>query len=336
MTHEISHIMEAFKVNHSQGLKSVLVTVVDLNGSSYRKPGVRMLMSETCQMTGAVSGGCVEKEIYRQAEAVFEKGLSLMMTYDGRYRLGCEGLLYILIEPFQPNQKFLDAFSNCISSRKPFEIASYYSHSLGLSAEIGSVFSLNNTPFQGNELSIDTSLAKFKQTLPPVFKLLIVGTEHDAIQLCTMASFTGWHVEMVASGMEMKSVNEFPGAKAIHHVTPEEINDLILDEQTAIVLMSHNFAKDLNFLTNLKATEALYIGVLGSKRRMDQLFTALLEQPIEPTEAFLTKVHGPAGLDINAITPQEIAVSIIAQIIAIKRDNSTAQALISCELTNEH
>jgi xanthine/CO dehydrogenase XdhC/CoxF family maturation factor len=336
MTHELVHIIESFKTNHRQGLKSALVTVVDLNGSSYRKPGVRMLLAETGQMTGAVSGGCVEKEIYRQAKSVFESDSSLMMTYDGRYRLGCEGLLYILIEPFQPNQEFLNAFSNCIGARTPFEITSYYTHTLGLSSEIGSVFSLSNTYYQGNELTLNHSLDKFNQKLPPVFKLLIIGTEHDAVQLCTLASFTGWHVEMVASEMEIKSINEFPGAKAIHHVTPEGINDLILDEQTAIVLMSHNFAKDLNFLTNLKDTDALYIGVLGSKKRMDQLFTALLEQPIEPTEEFMAKIHGPAGLNINAITPQEIAISIISQIIAIKRENSTTSALISCELTNEH
>ena len=329
MTHELVHIIEAFKTNHSQGLKSALVTVVDLNGSSYRKPGVRLLLAETGQMTGAVSGGCVEKEIYRQAKSVFETDSALMMTYDGRYRLGCEGLLYILIEPFQPNQEFLNEFSACINARKSFEIISYYTHSLGLSTEIGSVFSLNNHPFQANELVLNPSLDTFTQKLPPVFKLLIIGTEHDAVQLCTLASFTGWHVEMVASGMEMKSIKEFPGAKAIHHVSPEGINELILDEQTAIVLMSHNFAKDLNFLTNLKETDALYIGVLGSKKRMDQLFTALLEQPLEPTEEFLAKVHGPAGLDIKAITPQEIAISILSQIIAIKRAKSTSEAHLS-------
>jgi xanthine/CO dehydrogenase XdhC/CoxF family maturation factor len=335
MTHEILHIIDAFKVNNHQGLKSVLVTVVDLNGSSYRKPGVRMLMSETGQMTGAVSGGCVEKEIFRQAKEVFETGLSLMMTYDGRYRLGCEGLLYILIEPFQPNKSFLDEFSKCLESRNSFEITSYYTHTLGLSPEIGSQFTFDNVHFQGNELVINHTLDTFQQTLPPIFKLLIIGTEHDAVQLCTLAAFTGWHVEIVSSGMEMKSVIEFPGAKTIHHLTPNEINDLVLDAQTAIVLMSHNFAKDLNYLTQLKASKVVYIGVLGSKKRMDQLFSALLDQPQEPIEEFMDKIHGPAGLNISAITPQEIAVSIVSQIIALTRENSTSTALISCESLNE-
>ncbi len=82
--------------------KAVLASVVALEGSSYRRPGVRMLLLEDGHMTGAVSGGCVEKEIFRQSESVFRTGIPKMMTYDGRYRLGCEGILYILLEPFRP------------------------------------------------------------------------------------------------------------------------------------------------------------------------------------------------------------------------------------------
>ncbi len=75
-----------------------MATVVDLDGSSYRKPGVRMLITGNGDMVGAVSGGCVEKDILRRSESVFNDGKSIMMTYDGRYRLGCEGVLYILLE----------------------------------------------------------------------------------------------------------------------------------------------------------------------------------------------------------------------------------------------
>jgi xanthine/CO dehydrogenase XdhC/CoxF family maturation factor len=96
MTHEIKDIIEAYLKAKEKGLKAVLASVVDLTGSSYRKPGVRMLILEDGSMIGAVSGGCVEKDILRQSETVFKNGISKMMTYDGRYRLGCEGVLYIL------------------------------------------------------------------------------------------------------------------------------------------------------------------------------------------------------------------------------------------------
>ena len=82
---------------------------MDLDGSSYRKPGVRMLILENDTMIGAVSGGCVEKDILLQSQSVFKTGKSKMMTYDGRYRLGCEGVLYILIEQFEPSEACIDA-----------------------------------------------------------------------------------------------------------------------------------------------------------------------------------------------------------------------------------
>ena len=110
MTHEFKQIIKAYFDAKSKGLKSVLATVVALDGSSYRKPGVRMLILENDTMIGAVSGGCVEKDILRQAQSVFQSGQAKMMTYDGRFRLGCEGVLYILIEPFEPNEDCIISF----------------------------------------------------------------------------------------------------------------------------------------------------------------------------------------------------------------------------------
>ena len=98
MTHELKQIVATYISSRSKGLKTVLATVVALDGSSYRKPGVRMLIVEDETMVGAVSGGCVEKDILRQSKTVFDTGHPKMMTYDGRYRLGCEGILYILLE----------------------------------------------------------------------------------------------------------------------------------------------------------------------------------------------------------------------------------------------
>src|SRR5690606_22223904 len=104
MTHEFKEIVQKGLEAKKQGLKSVLASVVDLDGSSYRRPGVRMLILDNHHMVGAVSGGCVEKEILLQSQTVFKTGQAKIMTYDGRYRLGCEGVLYILLELFQPNE----------------------------------------------------------------------------------------------------------------------------------------------------------------------------------------------------------------------------------------
>ena len=97
MTHELKKIVKAYQQAKENGITTVLASVVALEGSSYRRPGVRMLILSDGRMIGAVSGGCVEKEIQRQAQTVFSSGNPIMMTYDGRYRLGCEGILFILI-----------------------------------------------------------------------------------------------------------------------------------------------------------------------------------------------------------------------------------------------
>ena len=110
MTHELKQIITAFEAAKFKGIQTVLATVVALEGSSYRRPGVRMLLLEDGGSVGAVSGGCVEKEVFRQADSVFKTSVPKVMTYDGRYRLGCEGILHILLEPFNPNGDLFSCF----------------------------------------------------------------------------------------------------------------------------------------------------------------------------------------------------------------------------------
>src|SRR5699024_1740133 len=126
MMHEFENIITAYQKNKLLGKSSVLATVVALEGTSYRKPGVRMLIDQDGLMVGAVSGGCVEKEIYRQSASVFKDNIPKVMTYDGRFRLGCEGILYILIEPIDLSEDFIKAFEKNINQRNTLCIKSYF------------------------------------------------------------------------------------------------------------------------------------------------------------------------------------------------------------------
>ena len=126
MTHEFKKIIKGYQEAKESGLQSVIATVVALNGSSYRKPGVRMLIVENGTMIGAVSGGCVEKEILKQSFSVFKTGTPKVMTYDGRCRLGCEGVLYILLELFNPEADFIDAFEYALERSNNFTIHSFF------------------------------------------------------------------------------------------------------------------------------------------------------------------------------------------------------------------
>jgi xanthine/CO dehydrogenase XdhC/CoxF family maturation factor len=322
MTHEFKKIVKEGLKARGDGLKSVLASVVALDGSSYRRPGVRMLILETEVMIGAVSGGCVEKEILLQSKSVFQTGVSKVMTYDGRYRLGCEGILYILIEPFNPDDKYVNAFTECLNNRKSFEVISYFERKEGISSNFGSYVKINNQVYSLSNKKINKqieALSVLKQHMPPCFKLIIIGTEHDAVQLCQYASLTGWEITVIAGVLESKSINHFPGADTLLVTTPEAIEFKKVDDQTAIVLMTHNFAYDLRYLVALKDKQPNYIGLLGPTKRRNDMLSQFIEYCPNITDEFMDAIHGPAGLNIGSETPQEIAISIVSEILAFTR-----------------
>lgn len=323
MTHEFKLIIEEAIKAKTGGLKSVLASVVDLDGSSYRRPGVRMLILEDDTMIGAVSGGCVEKEVLLQAQSVFKTGKSKMMTYDGRYRLGCEGVLYILLEAVNFDTTSETSFFKCLNERKSFEVISHYKKKEGVFEGLGSEFKIGNIGFS---ISLRSSKTEgdliFHQKMPPCFKLIIIGAEHDAVQLCKYAALTGWEVTVVAGISESKSLDNFPGAKVLIPTTPEDLDISSVDNQTAIVLMTHNFAYDLRHLVALKDTNPSYIGLLGPTKRREDLLSQFIEYCPEVSDQFLEVIHGPAGLNIGSETPQEIAISIVSEILAVSRKSN--------------
>jgi xanthine dehydrogenase accessory factor len=322
MTHEIRHLFQTLAGWQQSGTKAVFVSVVDLEGQSYRRPGVRMVINENGEPAGAVSGGCIEQEIFRQAESVFSNGVPKIMTYDGRLRIGCEGILYILIEPVFITGGLEAEFYIVLDTRQKFSIDTYYSRQPGSLANAGSIITLNGKSFPLNP-AFDMKGAEgqvcFTQVFDPLFRLYIFGAEHDAVQLCKAARLIGWEVVIVATAEESKSCDYFPGAASL--ITPafEKIDTSGYDDQTAIVLMTHSFSKDVQYLMALKECKPAYLGIVGSYRRRERLFSILLDHfPDTPVE-FLEQVHGPAGLSIGAENAAEIAVSILAEILSAIR-----------------
>ena len=320
MTHELKKIIEAYLEATEQKKKTVMATVVALDGSSYRRPGVRMLILDNGKAIGAVSGGCVEKEVILQAQTVFTNGISKMITYDGRYRLGCEGLLYILIEPFEPDQSFLDAFQENLVKRCPIEVSCHYSKTEGSSDSLGSIFTIRQNKFPIREnFEHNGNMKVFKQEMEPCFKLLIIGAEHDAVQLSSYASLTGWEVTVVAAPSEEKTLVDFPGAQELLCVDSESLSIETIDNQTAVLLMTHSYVKDLKFLLRIKDTVPAYLGILGPAKRREKLLNELIERHPEISDSFFDTIYGPSGLNVGAETAQEISIAILAEILAVVR-----------------
>lgn len=327
MLHELKNIVEAAQEALSSGLQTALVTVVALEGSSYRRPGVRMLVIESGAMVGAVSGGCVEKEIMRQAQSVFQTGQPKTMTYDGRLRLGCEGILTLLIEPFAPTDSFFESFDGYLTARQPVTITTYYHPEVG-STQGGSLvhFSTSNpTPVRSSAEPVQWAtqgLTFFKNTLAPSLRLWIIGAEHDSVALCQLASLSGWEVTVVAAPDEQKTAADFPGVSHFKPISAEALALENTDSETAVVLMTHSLVKDVKYLGALLDRPLGYLGMLGPKRRRERIISEMLEYHPEVTPEFLEQIHGPSGLDVGAETAQEIAISILAEIMAVLRQRS--------------
>ena len=320
MIHELKDIIRSAKIAQSKGIKTVLASVVSLDGSSYRRPGVRMSVQENGKMIGAVSGGCVEKEILRQAQHVFKTNSSILMEYDGRYRLGCEGILYILIEPFHLSNTFFDAFEKQCSSRKSFLINSYFSKETTERAQGSTCFHFGDQELSVSKLKPEKKLNLFSQTIKPGLKLIIIGCEHDAVQLCKYGSATGWEVEIVAPIDELKTIDDFPGAANYYGIHEKEFSTISIDSQTAVVIMSHSYVRDLKYLSELLGKDVNYIGLLGPSKRREKLLNDLIEKNDLISEDFFDKIYGPAGINIGAETPQEIAISILGEILSVIRN----------------
>lgn len=319
MTHEFKEILEAYIQVKLASQNTVLATLVSVNGSSYRKEGVRMLVHENQQIVGAVSGGCVEKEVVLQSQSVFATGQSKLMSYDGRYRLGCEGTLYLLLEKLAIADEVILKIQECFTNRKSFKLNTFYSDDLMIGG--GTVFQFETMEYAISDFNFKAEFDNcFYQTMQPIFQLYIVGIEHDANSLSRQASFLGWEVIIVNGTSAIKSKNDFIGSKKIINTEEGEYNEIVIDSETAIVLMNHNYAKDLWFLQRLKNSRPIYIGLLGAKKRKEGLLTTLIEQDLDISEEFLELIHGPTGLDIHSETPQEIAVSIVAEIIAVHKN----------------
>jgi xanthine dehydrogenase accessory factor len=325
MIHEVKLLFETAQKWQDQNYKMVLATVVALEGSSYRRPGVRMLINNEGEAVGAVSGGCVEKEVHRQAASVLVSSTPKMMQYDGRVRLGCEGILYVLIEPFSPHSDLFSLFDRAWKARKPVEIKSRFMKTVGENTGLGSSLCFENSslPF-GTPLDRKTTetLDVFEQTLLPAQQLYIFGAEHDAVALCDTANQLGWQVSVVAAPDEQKTIAFFPGCQQLLTPLPDQFSTQDIDPQTAVVLMSHSFTKDLQYLIALKDSCPAYLGLLGPAHRRARLLSEFLERFPETDPGFLDLCYGPAGLHIGAESAQEIAVSIMGEILSVMRQSN--------------
>ena len=268
-----------------------LATLVRTSGSTYRKPGARLLVAPDGGTTGVLSGGCLEEEVARIGLEVMAEESPRLVTFDTRRLYGCDGRLEIFIERIEPageTGNFLTALGNRIARREICRTRIAHGEAAGRS-----------------ELLPDHALVVeredcFVETLPLPVRLLLFGDGPEVAPIRLFAAGLGWCV------------------RSYHH--PAELPaDFLTDSQTAAVVMTHNFGRDIAALDRLLPLGLPYLGLLGPKRRHAELVARLQEiRILEP--AWLEGLFAPAGLDIGSEAPEEIALSIVSEAAAVLAD----------------
>lgn len=338
------------------GDRLALATVVNVRGSSYRRPGARMLMLADGRSVGMISGGCLESDARDRARRVMATGNPELVTYDSTspddivfgLGLGCNGVVQVLIESVVAGAAaglpaFLDA---CASRRQPGRLATIFeADSVSLGARVlrwpgGNVttncrdpsladalkLALQNYSKSANEVGDltlpDGSIVRvlFETVTPPV-PLTIFGAGDDAIPLAEAAKSLGWHVTVIDARPAIATSERFPGADVVRCLRPEALaadRSVIFPPESMVMVMTHNFRQDKALLREMMPRELYYLGVLGPKSRTCRLLDELAEEGVRFSDECEGRLHGPAGLDIGAETPEEIAVSILGEMQAVR------------------
>lgn len=279
---ELTAILAAARHAWAAGETPVLATVIATRGSSYRKPGARMLVTSEGWQAGSISGGCLESDVVRRAAWLVEQGKPLMRTYDtsadGEVALGCGGEVDVLLEPFRADGPAARAMVEVVETRKPVQL----------------------TVMEGHV-----------ETLHPSRRLVLCGAGHDALPLHSMATSLGWDVHVVDWRPAQAAPARFPGATT-HVLAPEALTNLPLEEHCAVVVMSHHLIYDARVLeVVLRSPLPAYVGLLGPPKRMEDLLALL------PKDLPLTRLHAPVGLALGGEGPASIALSILAEVHAV-------------------
>lgn len=337
-----------------------LATLVAVEGSAYRRVGARMVVRPDGSWAGTLSGGCLEGDVSEVAKATFKDGAARLVRYDmdedlvWGLGLGCPGKIRILVEPLPRDgeeplgrwAKVLAGESGALLARKigePDGRGRVEVLSLFIPEEGAPVGTLGDPSVDGNVLAIGPALLRevsapsfwqavtgpggevaqiFLDTALPGPEILVFGAGHDARPLVALARSLGFRTTVVDPRPAFLTEVYFPGAQLIQAQGDALKETVRISPRTVVVIMNHHILRDRDALGIALASEAPYIGLLGPKSRGDKTLTALKETGFVPPTGWDRRLFNPVGVDIGAETPEEIAVSALAEILAVASGRS--------------
>jgi xanthine/CO dehydrogenase XdhC/CoxF family maturation factor len=333
-----------------------LATLVKTSGSTYRRPGARMVVLRKGEPVGSVSAGCLERDVVEKAQAASQKGESILVTYDTSAEedivfgagLGCKGTVHILVEPLRPGSAaddFIRFAGGIFQQRQSGAAATVFQVHGNVPVRIGDRLlvdadgtvtgrieeqSLNAKLLAAVTEALSTNRSRTMEFELPAGRvevlvevihspvpLVIFGAGYDAGPLSRMAKEVGFHVTVADVRPAYAQVARFPEADAVVVVRPEEIAALGLNQRTTAVVMSHNYLTDCAFLKAVLPLKLRYVGLMGPRARTLQMVRDLRLGGLEGADDVLGRIHSPVGLDIGADNPEQIALAILAEIQAV-------------------
>jgi xanthine/CO dehydrogenase XdhC/CoxF family maturation factor len=339
---ELDAILDTWRGLEGKDRDAMLATVVHVTGSSYRRPGGRMLIVPDGRRIGCVSGGCLEGEIVKKAWWFTESGEPVVRVYDTRseddavweFGLGCNGVVHVMLERVNTPaaSELLDFLDAHRAARKPAVAASVVRTGAGVqvgdrllvdesSAPRGSLCGSAIEPEvmmhataalreKKSRLAHIGNAGVFVEWIGPALPLVVFGAGHDSIPLVNLAKLLGWDVTVADGRSAYARPERFPDASRVVLLAADDLlRDVVINRETAVVLMTHNYPLDLLLLPRILSLRPRYLGILGPRDRAHRLFSELgLNQP--------ACVHAPTGLDAGCDSPEAIALSIVAEIQA--------------------
>lgn len=337
---ELNSILHAWRAAHGSLANASLATVVHVQGSAYRRPGARMLILPDGRRLGTISGGCLEGEVVRKAAWWTGPAGVALRTFDTSaqdaawdFGLGCNGVITVLIERADDPrvQEMLAVLDAWTRQDRPGAIATVVrstgaisvgdrliADSTGLvgGALRGSTLATELLPHLNKALADQASCLLrlpdsdlFLEWVPAPRRVLILGAGHDAIPLAAFCQMLGWKVTIADGRPAYARPERFPNAARVTPIPSSgDLSSLPIDRETAVVMMTHNYPQDVILLPQVLARSPKYLGILGPRRRAEQLFDEVGANLAD------ADVHAPIGLDIGSDHPETIALSIAAEI----------------------
>jgi xanthine dehydrogenase accessory factor len=339
MESDLGPLLPLWERERAAGRPVALGILTRTLGSTYQRPGALLLISAGGEYAGLISGGCLEGDLAEHARAVIESGRACVLDYDLRdpndlvwgLGAGCEGAMRVLLVRVGPSEQWepLSCLAQAYAAHTPVAV--------GLIAEsddpqlpLGSVFGTGRAPDALSDAA-RAALAAAPQAgrpgwytepgryalfvlplaLPP--RLLLLGAGPDAVPLTRIACELHWKVTVADHRATFATAARFPAAHRIVQTRPEALEAALkLSAFEAAVVMSHQLQADREYLRALARSPVPYVGLLGPPNRRDRLLAELGED----AERLARRLHAPVGLNLGGRSPQAIAVSIVAEILA--------------------